>query len=571
MRHTQHLLILWALMGPMLLHAQGKTTFQTSYGMSAKAPEGLSMSPAGGQHAMTASGENSTQPNGDLPPDSSRMAAAGSITETDCLAHLKVLAGDSLEGRETGTPGQQKAAAYIARQFHAFGLKPAGEDGGWFQPFGLVKRGWGDVSFKAGDTEYGFLEDYFGWPGSNNEVDFENAELVFAGYGIDDAQYSDYEGLDVKGKVVLIHGGEPQDKDGNYHLTGTAERSNWTTDWQAKVKAATERGAIALITVSNSAERQLEVKSFVNYLRNPEMELAGPSQPSPFCNVLYTTPRIGGELFGSAKKLEKAIAKIDKKLSPQGRELDMPISLRIEKFESALLSENVLGMIPGSDRADEYVFVTAHYDHLGKSGELIYNGADDDASGTTALLEVAEAMGQAYRTGNGPRRNVVFMTVSGEEKGLLGSEFYSEHPIYPMEHTVADLNIDMVGRVDEEHAETPMYVYLIGSDFLSSELHEISEGVARQFSDVALDYTYNTKDDPNRYYYRSDHYNFARHGVPVIFYMDGGHEDYHQPTDTYDKIPLDVLAARTKLIFHTLWAVANRDARPMVDGEVDDE
>ncbi len=512
-------------------------------------------------------------PGGDQPEDSTRLAAAGGITAADLEAHLSVLAGDSLEGRETGTVGQQRAAAYIARQFDAMGLKPAGENGGWFQTFPLRKVGWGEVSLSSGADTFTFLEDYFGWPGTNAPIELDGAGLVFAGYGIDDSLYSDYDGLDVRDKVVLISGGEPEDKDGVFLLTGTATRSTWTTDWRRKPQAATARGAKALLVVSATAERQLEVQSFVNYLRNPEMELVneGEEEASPFCNVLYTTPAVGGTLFGGEKKWTKTLDKIGKKGSPRSRVLDRTVRLVVEKRREQLLTENVLGMVPGTDRADEYVFVTAHYDHLGRRGEDIYNGADDDGSGTVALLEVAEALARSAAAGRPPRRNVVFMTVSGEEKGLLGSEYYSDHPLYPLETTVTNLNIDMVGRIDEEHAETPEYVYLIGSDFLSTELHELSEAVAGRFSPLELDYTYNSKDDPNRFYYRSDHYNFAKHGIPVIFYMNGSHEDYHQPSDTVDKIAFDVLALRARLVFHTLWEVAHRDRRPLVDKEPDDE
>ena len=198
----------------------------------------------------------------------------------------------------------------------------------------------------------------------------------------------------------------------------------------------------------------------------------------------------------------------------------------------------------------------------------IYNGADDDGSGTVAVLEIAQAFKEAAEDGNGPKRSILFLHVTAEEKGLLGSRYYAENPIFPMANTIANLNIDMIGRVDEAHKDNPNYVYLIGSDKLSTELHDISEEVNKKYANVTLDYTYNDEDDPNRFYYRSDHYNFAQYGVPIIFYFNGTHADYHRPSDTPDKINYEMLQNRTRLVFHTAWEVANREDRIIVDKAV---
>ena len=222
--------------------------------------------------------------------------------------------------------------------------------------------------------------------------------------------------------------------------------------------------------------------------------------------------------------------------------------------------ENVLGFIEGTDLKEEIIIITAHYDHLGKHEDKIFNGADDDGSGTVATLEIAEAFMLAKKEGNGPRRSVLIMPVSGEEKGLLGSKYYTDHPIYPLENTVANLNIDMIGRVDDWH-ENGDYVYLIGADMLSQELHDISEQTNDQYIGLELDYTFNAEDDPNRYYYRSDHYNFAKNNIPVIFYFNGVHEDYHKVTDTVEKIDFNKIQTITRLVFLTAWELANRDER----------
>jgi Zn-dependent M28 family amino/carboxypeptidase len=239
--------------------------------------------------------------------------------------------------------------------------------------------------------------------------------------------------------------------------------------------------------------------------------------------------------------------------------------MRHQPVIKELQAENVLGYVEGTDLKEELVVVTAHYDHIGMSHGEVYNGADDDGSGTVALLEMAQAFAQAKAAGHGPRRSILFMPVSGEEKGLLGSEFYSDHPIFPLETTVADLNIDMIGRTDSIHTNAPPYVYIIGSDRLSTELHRINEEANKAHVGLELDYSFNAPDDPNRFYFRSDHYNFARYGVPVIFYFSGVHEDYHQPGDEVGKIRFDLLEQRTRLVFATAWELANRTQRIVVD------
>lgn len=228
----------------------------------------------------------------------------------------------------------------------------------------------------------------------------------------------------------------------------------------------------------------------------------------------------------------------------------------------AIATQNVVAIIPGSEKPNEYIVLSSHLDHVGMKDGNIYNGADDDGSGTVALLEIADAFQKAKAAGYGPKRSVVFLHVSGEEKGLLGSKYYTEHPLYPLDQTVANLNVDMIGRLDPKRDDpNPNYIYLIGADKLSQELHDISESINSQYSQLELDYTYNDDADPNRFYYRSDHYNFAKNNVPIIFYFNGTHADYHKHTDTPDKINYDILQNRTRLIFHTAWELANREKR----------
>ncbi|MDN3618878.1 MULTISPECIES: M28 family metallopeptidase [Polaribacter] len=228
-------------------------------------------------------------------------------------------------------------------------------------------------------------------------------------------------------------------------------------------------------------------------------------------------------------------------------------------------SENVLAFIKGSEKPDEIVVISAHLDHEGVKNGEIYNGADDDGSGSVAILEIAKAFKEAEKAGKGPKRSILFLHVTGEEKGLLGSKYYTENPIFPLANTVCNLNIDMIGRIDDAHKTDTNYIYLIGADKLSTELHQVSENANTKYTNINLDYTYNDENDPNRFYYRSDHYNFAKHNIPVIFYFNGTHDDYHKPSDTPDKIEYELLEKRTRLVFHTAWEVANRATRLVVD------
>ena len=233
---------------------------------------------------------------------------------------------------------------------------------------------------------------------------------------------------------------------------------------------------------------------------------------------------------------------------------------KIFKKNKIIRGENVLGYIEGSDLKHEIIIITAHYDHLGKHDTLLFNGADDDGSGTVGIMEIAEAFMLAKIDGKGPRRSILIMPVSGEEKGLLGSKYYTDNPVFPLIKTIANLNIDMIGRIDNMHLDGN-YVYLIGSDMLSKDLHNINEEINKKHIGLELDYTYNTDDDPHRYYYRSDHYNFAKNNIPVIFYFNGVHEDYHKTTDTIEKIDFNKIEKITRFVFLTAWELANREER----------
>lgn len=239
--------------------------------------------------------------------------------------------------------------------------------------------------------------------------------------------------------------------------------------------------------------------------------------------------------------------------------------LNAKRNENLPDSENIWAFIEGSEKSEEIVVVSAHYDHVGMKRGEIYNGADDDGSGTVAIMEIAAAFQKAKNEGHGPKRSILIMHMTGEEHGLHGSRYYTQNPLFPIENTVADVNIDMIGRRDPFHENTNNYVYLIGSDYLSTDLYNLCEEVNKKYNFLTIDYKYNDKNDRNRYYYRSDHYNFAKKGIPVVFIYNGEHADYHKPTDEVSKIEFDALTTRTKYAFAIVAEIANRKDRLVVD------
>lgn len=228
-------------------------------------------------------------------------------------------------------------------------------------------------------------------------------------------------------------------------------------------------------------------------------------------------------------------------------------------------SENIWAFIEGSEKPNEILVISAHYDHVGTKNGEIYNGADDDGSGTVALLEIAQAFQMAKKAGQGPKRSILFLHVTGEEHGLHGSRYYSENPLFPIANTITDINIDMIGRRDALHVNSNNYVYVIGANRLSTDLDVICSTANAKYTKLDLDYRFNDPNDPNHFYERSDHYNFAKLGIPSVFLFNGVHADYHKPTDSPDKIEYDALAKRTQFAFVMAWELANRENRPVVD------
>jgi Peptidase family M28 len=489
---------------------------------------------------------------------------------------MSVLTSDSLEGRETGQEGQRKAADFIARQFEKAGLPAVGDNNSFFQTILLTAESWETNNLAVNGKDFKNNFNYYVYPnltpdGGAEPIKIE--ELVFAGYGIDDAKYSDFSTEnDWKDKAILIYDGEPRRADSSFVMTGNKiVGSEWSKSWKKKAEAAKKRGVAAIFIIDPNIQQS--IKTFKVELSGFRMTPKTRAQDEKLAPTVFISQEIAEAMIG--KKMKKVVAAreaIRATGQPKNVELKAKVALTLDKNVKEIAGSNVIGYIEGSDERlkKEYVVISAHYDHLGKREGQIYHGADDNASGTSTVIEIALAMAEAKKMGKGPKRSVVCLLVSGEEKGLLGSDYYTQFPIFPLEKTVADINIDMVGRIDDAHKGDANYVYVIGSDRLSTELHTINEESNGKYTQLALDYKYNAKDDPNQFYYRSDHYNFAKNGIPVIFFFNGVHADYHRPTDTMDKIDFDKMAKIGKLAFATAWEIANRPGRIRVDKKSDD-
>jgi hypothetical protein len=493
---------------------------------------------------------------------------AKSITAEDLKKHLTILASDEFEGRETGQPGNLKAAKYISKELDSYLLDNVAGSQNFMQDVNFTFSSWDDTDMYVNGTRYRHLWDYLAFPSKNNDLPVLNAkEVIFMGYGIDDPKYSDYKGKKIKDQTIIINSGEPTKADGSYWISGTAEKSSWS-DIDKKLKLAKERGAKMVLIIDEDIKKSLGENR--RFLLGPTVELGDKSKTIiEYPNHCYISTTVAKELFGKeSEKIIKSRAGITEKGKFKPVKLKTDFVINQKKKQSIIKSQNVLGMIRGKSKPDEVVIVSAHYDHLGKKGDQIFHGADDNGSGTSTIIELAQAFAQARSNGNTPDRSVVFMLATGEEKGLLGSEYYVNNPLLPLANTIANVNVDMVGRQDDKYKDNPNYIYVIGSDRLSTDLHKINEEVNQKYTQITLDYTYNSEDDPNKYYYRSDHYNFAEKGIPAIFYFSGVHADYHQPSDTVDKINFEKMATIGKLVFHNIWEIANRPDKIKVDVEV---
>lgn len=498
-----------------------------------------------------------------LPKDSTALLFSKTITPLDLKTVLYELTSEKCAGRETGYPGQKEAEKYLVSRFKMYGLDPVGTNKSYTQEFSVNEDTLVNCKLEIGGKNLAHYADFYSYLNFNHNDSFNVDKLIYAGYGIEAPNYNDYANINVKGSIVLVHQGEPKLTDSTYLISGNKNPSDWSEEWETKLKAATKNGVRALIVVVENAADDVAKH---HRIKLRPMYFTKDSEKSKFCNVFYISKDVVKELFKNAgKNYETFESKLIESETPVSQKLKLKSKLVYKKATVVRQSSNVVAVVEGSDKKDEIVVFSAHYDHLGLHDGNLFAGADDDGSGVSGIMEIAQAFAMAKKKGKGTRRTLLFICFSGEEKGLLGSEYYAENPLLPMANTVVDLNIDMIGRVDDAHLKKPNYVYVIGDDRLSSELRGINEKANNTYLNMQLDYKYNVANEPNSYYTRSDHYNFVKKGVPIIFYFNGTHKDYHKPTDTFDKINFGKLLTSTKLVFFTGWDIANRNERIVVD------
>ncbi|GMQ27282.1 hypothetical protein Aoki45_39650 [Algoriphagus sp. oki45] len=462
---------------------------------------------------------------------------ANTITAEDLREYLTYLASDEMKGRDTGSEEGKIAANYLADFYKNLGLTgPA--DGSYFQSVPLVSNAFTKVTLQVGKNKLVENEDFV-FTGDGNMAKAAKGELVFLGLVTDE----NLAKVDVKGKLV--------------GLWAVGVRSN---DLITKVMDAGAAG-IVIVTMEGQANFDRIANRYKTLAGRGRIGFDQEIKQRP---VFMVSSDKMAELFATPVETLKEAAKSNPESIASQK-----ATYQVVKTKTPVEAVNVMGFLEGTDKKEEVLVISSHYDHVGVSstGE-VFNGADDDGSGTVSVMEIAEAFAIAAKEGNRPRRSILFLNVTGEEKGLLGSQYYSENPIFPIANTVNNINIDMVGRIDYEYqnAENKDYVYVIGSEMLSSHLKKINEYNNITYTNLILDYRYDAEDDPNRFYYRSDHYNFAKFDIPVIFFFNGVHDDYHQVTDTVDKIEFPLMTKRAQLIFHTAWDLANREQRTPVDG-----
>jgi Zn-dependent M28 family amino/carboxypeptidase len=511
-----------------------------------------------------------------LTPNKDAIKFSKAINPDNAYKHLSVLASDAYEGRETGTKGAWMAADYIRDYFKSLGLK-APVNGSYFQKIDLVNVTLKESHLTVNGQPKEYQKDYLVSPSliSDKGFTFSTNELVFIGYGIKKDSYNDFTGTDIKGKVVIMFsGGDPTLK-----LGARIDRAAYRATLEARAKYFAENNVKAIVLIDPAVDRITEntKQTLKNGRVMVKTNAAIEAQKQNDIPRISVSVALANELL---KASNTTVADLQKKITdsqaPASQILNVPFSASAVKTETPVRCENVLGYLEGSDPVlkKEVLILTGHYDHIGletdpNAKDKVNNGADDDGSGTTGVLLMAKAFTDAKKAGKGSKRSILFMTVVGEEKGLWGSEWYSEHPVFPVENTIADLNTDMIGRTGEEYLGKPdsaNYIYSIGSNMLSSDLGKLSEQVNATYTKMKLNYKYDDPKDPEQIYYRSDHYNFAKLGIPIIFYYDGMLlQDYHKPGDEVSKINFPLLAKRAKLTYFTAWELANRTKRPAVD------
>ncbi len=516
--------------------------------------------------------------------------AADNITAAQMKDYLSFIASDEMEGRDTPSRGLNTTAKFIATMLSRWNVKPAGDDG-YFQRIAL--RGTipdaAQSSLEINGQKFTLGDDFLRLAGTGETA--LTAPLVYGGDGwlIKSKNLDALAGVDVKGKIVVLYGNglpsnfapTPLPNGVTFEELRSLKRG---VDWADPVTNARTKGALGIIIIASDAAQAKwsalrEFYSRGRFVVDKLTPTTAPAATAAF-PVVFASQHVSNALFaGEASNplpTGMGAGNSDKAFElNQNKKVSLLVATKIE----SVMTQNVVGMIEGRDPKlkTEVVAVGAHYDHIGinplLNGDQINNGADDDGSGTTAILSMAEALAKAPIK---PKRSVLFVWHCGEEKGLWGSDYFTNFPTVPLDKVVTQLNIDMIGRskkaddtnpLDKE-LSAPNEIYVIGSKMMSAQLGILSEAVNNSYLKLTFDYRYDDPADPNRFFFRSDHFNYARKGVPIIFYFDGVHEDYHRPGDEVSKIDFDKMQRVARTVFLTMWEIGDAPARPVIDKQL---
>lgn len=484
---------------------------------------------------------------------------AEGISLQELKEHVKILASTEFEGRGTGEKGQHMASKYLKEQFIEAGLKGASKTGDpYYQEFNLKKSGGVEIEIVCGDSTLS----------SNTNLAIagtlatlnDEYEVVFVGYGVDEEVYSDYKDIDVKGKAVVFLAGEPKNNKGTY-LLSSAFMPKYTDRGKTKSLIALEKGAVLSFRIDLDTNRIARaVNRTKHFSEGGQLSLIDDLRTNDLTGsgLIHIGINDAATLLNTKQALlEKTQVKLNKGKSQSGI-FSNTVMINISQGTGLIETENIVAYLEGNEFKDEIIVITAHFDHLGMRNDNIYHGADDNSTGTAAVIEIAEAFAQLAADGIRPKRSILFMPVTGEERGLLGSKYYVKNPLYPLKKTAATINMDMIGRSDKHHDSEPNYVYVYISDTQDSRLAKLAQ-LSGESIKGSLVPEFKYKKDLDYKMSGSDHASFEKVEIPVMYFYCGTHADYHRPSDTWEKIEYEKLTEITRLVFFSALNLANGD------------
>ncbi len=511
-----------------------------------------------------------------------------SISRHDLKMHMLFLASDELKGRDTGDPGLQVAARYLAVQAEQLALQPLDEDQDYMQSYLISEKAYdrekSNITITGADGSVSISKDpFYVLPAPEAEEILIEGEVVFAGYGINSEEnsYNDFEDIEIHDRVVLIMNRAPMNEAGNEALFDHAKWGGMQ-NFQYKIPyiMSQQPKAVLLVMDPKSGMQSIEdinpaVAKYLGRTRQLKANERTTTSANNQTGILLIHRNTADLILAAeGKNLEELQLEIDRNLKPQSFLLEgAKLKIDLHMANKDLEVYNVFGLIEGSDPVlkDEAVIYMAHYDHVGTDGDGgVFNGADDNASGTVALIEIAEAFMKEKKR---PRRSIGILWVSAEEIGLFGSQYFAEHPLIPHEKIAAVINLDMVGRTktEEDVLSDRSDLTIQGGDTVkvigglqSKVLMEINKKTLSE-SGLEGNYQYNNLTDPNRYFFRSDHISFARKDIPVLYYSTGIHRDYHRVTDVEEAIDYDNFLKMTRFCYKAGFNVAQHKGPIKVD------